>query len=223
VLSDVEITVRLLIALGFGALIGLERELHKKTAGLRTHMLVSLSTCLLMILSVESAEMLEGHGAVADPTRIAAGVITGIGFLGAGSIIRHGANVQGLTTAASIWTSAAVGLTTGVGMFIPAAMVVALALFTLYSVNRIDLAYKIQKRRSNLLITAHSSPGFLDRLEGVFSDMDVDAGPFQVSVAHRHGGMLVVDIQLRDLGGHERSHVADRILGLPSVESVEFY
>ncbi len=219
-LSDVEIAVRLLVALGFGALIGLERELHKKTAGLRTHMLVSLSTCLLMVLSIETGEEFE---AIADPTRIAAGVITGIGFLGAGSIIRHGANIQGLTTAASIWTAAAVGLTTGVAMYLPAAIVVALALFTLYTVNRVDSVLKIHERRSNLLVTAQSSPGFLNKLDATLSELDVEVGPFQVSVLHKRGGMLVVDFQLREMGGRKRSDVADRILGLPGVESVEFY
>ena len=218
--GDVDIALRLLLALGFGSLIGLERELHKKTAGLRTHMLVALSTCLLMILSVKSAKDL---GSGADPTRIAAGVITGIGFLGAGSIIRHGASVQGLTTAASIWTAASVGLTVGAGYFFSASVVVALTLFTLYTVERVDQRLNIRKRRSNLLVTARAGPGFINRLDGVFSDMGVDVGQFSVSLADHHAGQVTLDIQVREIGTHDRSEIADRLLELPGILSVEFY
>ena len=219
-LSDLDMALRLLIALGFGALIGLERELHKKTAGLRTHMLVSLSTCLLMILSVKSAKELGGN---ADPTRIAAGVITGIGFLGAGSIIRHGASVQGLTTAASIWTAASVGLTTGAGYYLAASIVVVLTLFTLYTVERVDTKLNIHKRRTNLLVIARAGPGFVNQLDGVFADMGVDVGQFSVSLADHRAGQITLDIQIREIGKHDRSEVVDRILQLPGVSSVEFY
>jgi len=219
-LGDVDVALKLLIALGFGALIGLERELHRKTAGLRTHMLVCLSTCLLMILSVKSAKDLGGN---ADPTRIAAGVITGIGFLGAGSIIRHGASVQGLTTAASIWTAASVGLTTGAGYYLAAAIVVALTLFTLYMVERVDARLEIHKRRTNMLVTAKSGPGMISRLDSAFSDLGVDVGQFSVSLADHHGGQVVLDIQVMEMGKHDRSEVVDRILQLPGVSSVEFY
>jgi len=219
-LSDQEVAFRLGVALLFGALIGLEREMHKKTAGLRTHMLVSLSTCLLMVLSIDGAER---FSQVSDPTRIAAGVITGIGFLGAGSIIRHGASVQGLTTAACIWTAAAVGLTTGAGMLLPAAMVVALTLFTLYVVERVDVAIDLKKHRSNMLVTASSSPGFINQMDGVFQDLGIDVGHFQIEVADRKSGSLVLDIQLKETGGQDRSKIAERILQLPGVTSVEFY
>jgi putative Mg2+ transporter-C (MgtC) family protein len=219
-LSDLDMALRLLIALGFGALIGLERELHKKTAGLRTHMLVSLSTCLLMILSVKSANELGGN---ADPTRIAAGVITGIGFLGAGSIIRHGASVQGLTTAASIWTAASVGLTTGAGYYVAASIVVVLTLFTLYAVERADAKLNIHKRRSNMLVTARAGPGFINQLDGVFADLGVDVGQFSVSLADHRAGLITLDIQIKEIGKHDRSEVVDRILQLPGVVSVEIY
>jgi putative Mg2+ transporter-C (MgtC) family protein len=219
-LTDQEVALRLCVALTFGALIGLEREMHKKTAGLRTHMLVSLSTCLLMVLSIDGAER---FSQASDPTRIAAGVITGIGFLGAGSIIRHGASVQGLTTAACIWTAAAVGLTTGAGMYLPAAMVVVLTLFTLYVVERVDVAINIKKHRSNLLVTARSTPGFINRMDGVFQEMGIEVGQFQVEVADHRAGSMVLDIQLKETKGQDRSEIAERILALPGVTSVEFY
>jgi putative Mg2+ transporter-C (MgtC) family protein len=105
--------LRLSLAAVFGAIIGYEREVIHKPAGLRTMMLVSLGSCLFTLASLEAA-----HGfAGADPSRIAAQVVTGIGFLGAGSILRAGTSVVGVTTAACIWLVAAVGLATGLGLY----------------------------------------------------------------------------------------------------------
>lgn len=105
--------LRLVLAAFYGAIIGYEREVIHKPAGLRTMMLVSLGSCLFTLASLEVAQ----KGQVADPGRIAAQVVTGIGFLGAGSIIRAGTSVVGITTAASIWLVAAVGLATGLGLY----------------------------------------------------------------------------------------------------------
>lgn len=106
-----ELTKRLLLAAFLGAVIGLERELRKKPAGLRTNALIALGTALFTVMSLELAA--EG----ADPSRIAAQIVTGVGFLGAGAIMRTNGNVHGLTTAATIWVNAAVGLAAGAGRY----------------------------------------------------------------------------------------------------------
>ncbi|MDZ7372379.1 MAG: MgtC/SapB family protein [candidate division KSB1 bacterium] len=105
--------LRLILAALFGAIIGYEREVIHKPAGLRTMMLVSLGSCLFTLASLEVARSAPG----ADPARIAAQVVTGVGFLGAGSILRAGTSVVGVTTAACIWLVAAVGLATGLGLY----------------------------------------------------------------------------------------------------------
>ncbi len=104
-----EMTMRLLISFFLGLLVGLERETHDRPAGLRTHALVCLGSCVFMLTSAAVA------GRNFDPGRIAAGVVAGIGFLGAGTIMRHGNWVTGLTTAASIWCAAAIGVAVGAG------------------------------------------------------------------------------------------------------------
>jgi len=129
-----EITVRLALALVFGALIGLERTYHGRPAGFRTHALVCLSTSLLMLVTVYETRwfpVLEQGRITLDPTRMAQGIMTGIGFLGAGTIMREGLTVRGLTTAASIWITAAIGILVGIGFYLPAVLATVLTLGTL--------------------------------------------------------------------------------------------
>lgn len=109
----------LLLSVVLGAIVGIEREITHKPAGLRTHMLVCLGSCLFTIVSI---------GFSVDPARIAAGIVAGIGFIGAGSIWSEKDKVQGITTAASLWATAAIGLTAGIGDY-PLATVVAIIVF----------------------------------------------------------------------------------------------
>lgn len=124
--------LRLLAALGAGAVIGYERSFHGRPAGLRTHVLVCLASAVLMLVTVYEYRwvVLSGDSRL-DPTRLAQGIMTGIGFLGAGVIVKEGLNVRGLTTAASIWITAAIGILAGVGMYIPLAFAVILTLTVL--------------------------------------------------------------------------------------------
>jgi len=129
-----EITLRLLIALVFGGMVGIERSFHGRPAGFRTHALVCLGSAVLMLVTVYEGQWFVPRGTsgvTIDPTRMAQGIMTGIGFLGAGVIMREGLSVRGLTTAASIWVTAAIGVLVGVGFYFPAALAVVLALGTL--------------------------------------------------------------------------------------------
>lgn len=116
--TQVEMTVRLIIAAVLGGCIGFERERLSWAAGLRTHMLVCVGSCLVMLVSAYGFADLRLQGAVIDPTRMGAQVVSGIGFLGAGAIILRGEVVKGLTTAASLWAVAAVGLAVGSGLYL---------------------------------------------------------------------------------------------------------
>ena len=109
---DAQMFLRLLIAVVLGALVGYERERAGKSAGVRTHGMVCLGAALFAVVSVY------GFGGVGDPARVAAQIVTGIGFLGAGAILHQSSGVQGLTTAASLWVTAALGLAVGVGMLV---------------------------------------------------------------------------------------------------------
>src|SRR5467141_1636237 len=124
---------RLLVALGAGAAIGFERSYHGRPAGFRTHALVCTASSLLMLVTVYEAHWMRAASALVqlDPTRMAQGIMTGIGFLGAGVIIKEGLSVRGLTTAASIWITAAIGILAGIGFYFPAALATVLTLGTL--------------------------------------------------------------------------------------------
>ena len=125
--TELEIVLRLLLATALGAGIGYQRERANKPAGLRTHVLISLGSALFTVVSIF------GFGGGVDPARVAAGVVTGIGFIGAGVIFRgmRGDHVMGLTTAASIWATASIGLAAGVGMYLIATVVAAITVLVL--------------------------------------------------------------------------------------------
>jgi putative Mg2+ transporter-C (MgtC) family protein len=143
--DDYEMMVRLLAALGAGALIGYERSFHGRPAGLRTHVLVCLASALLMLVTVYEDHWVRTTGdARLDPTRMAQGIMTGIGFLGAGVIVKEGLNVRGLTTAASIWITAGIGVLAGVGLYLPMAFSVLLTLLVLSVFRWIEMRVPTQ-------------------------------------------------------------------------------
>jgi putative Mg2+ transporter-C (MgtC) family protein len=142
-----EALLRLALAAVLGGLIGVERELREREAGLRTHLLVALGSALFTIVGAYGFDAFLNTGASvvrADPTRVAAQIVTGIGFLGAGAIIRQGLSVRGLTTAATLWVVAAVGLACGAGYYSVAVMTTALVLIALYPLR--IMAYKAISR-----------------------------------------------------------------------------
>lgn len=144
-LSVEEIAVRLALAMLIGAIIGIEREFSHRPAGLRTHMLVALGACAVMITSQMLFCQYRPYGATADPGRLSAQVIAGVGFLGAGTILREGVIVKGLTTAASIWTVACLGIAVGAGYYPIAFISLAFILITLTFVEW--LQHKIFRNR----------------------------------------------------------------------------
>lgn len=141
------VLLRLAVAAGLGGAIGFERELRERQAGLRTHLVVSVGSALFTIVSAYGfREFLVSGGSVvrADPTRIAAQIVSGIGFLGAGAIIRQGLSVRGLTTAATLWLVAAIGMASGAGYYDGALIATLGALITLGPMRTV--AYKVIRR-----------------------------------------------------------------------------
>ena len=146
-LPDVEIALRLFVATLLSGIIGLERERGERAAGLRTHALVGVGSCLVMIVSAFGFQDWHYSPGALDPSRIAAQVVSGIGFLGAGVIIfqRDGGVVRGLTTAASVWVVAAIGLAVGGGMYVTAAIATAITLLILAGLK--PLERRVVRRR----------------------------------------------------------------------------
>lgn len=144
-LPDLELARRLLLAAALGGLIGIEREMRQKNAGLRTNMLIALGAALFTVMSIELSD-----AAGADPTRVASQIVTGVGFLGAGAIMRRDGGVQGLTTAATIWVNAAVGVAAGGGEYHLAVIGTAVTLVVLLLLWPLEkmIDQRIGKRRS---------------------------------------------------------------------------
>lgn len=134
-ITEVEVVVRLVVAAITGGLIGLERELNNRPAGLRTHVLVTVGAALIMLVSKYGFSDLNIQS---DPARLAAQVVSGIGFLGAGTIIMQGNIVHGLTTAASLWTTACIGLAIGAGYYVGSVASVIIVMFTLIILRMIE-------------------------------------------------------------------------------------
>jgi putative Mg2+ transporter-C (MgtC) family protein len=163
-MSEIDIVIRLGIATLLGGLIGLERELHNQPAGLRTHIIVALGSALVMIVSIEMYRISNG---VSDPSRIAAQVVTGIGFLGAGAILKFGTDVKGLTTAACLWTSSAIGLSAGAGLWFPAALVTVVVVVTLWILDKLEKKVIVGQSYKRFVVTAKDAPGVIGKIERV--------------------------------------------------------
>lgn len=157
-LSIFDFSLRLVVSFILGGLIGIERERLGRPAGFRTHILVSIGSTLIMMISAYA--FYPTHGLDFDPGRIAASVVSGIGFLGAGTIMREGVNVQGLTTAASLWTVSGIGLAVGAGMYYPAILTAILVVITLLALDYVEVG--LRKKVSRVLkIRTIDTPGQL--------------------------------------------------------------
>jgi len=157
---DWNLILRLLIAAVLGSVIGMEREKKAWAPGLRTHMLVSVGACLFMIVSAFGfADILGTKNVILDPSRIAAQVVSGIGFLGAGSILLRGEVVRGLTTAASLWSVAAIGLAVGGGLYAEAVAATLVIIIILAGIK--PLEERFQQRHINHELQVEAAPGAL--------------------------------------------------------------
>ncbi|MCJ2047879.1 MgtC/SapB family protein [Methylobacterium sp. J-078] len=154
-LSNLDMIGRLLAAALLGSVIGFERERLVWAAGMRTHMLVCVGSCLLMIVSAFGfADILGRPNVTLDPSRVAAQVVSGIGFLGAGTILLRGEVVKGLTTAASLWAVAAIGLAAGGGLYVPAIATTVIVLAILAGMKPIEERYRARRQRHDLRVVA---------------------------------------------------------------------
>ena len=160
---------RLVLAALFGTIIGLDRESREKEAGFRTHFLVSLGSALMMIVSQYGfSEILTHDGVSLDPSRIAAQVVSGIGFIGAGTIIFNHQIVRGLTTAASLWATAGIGLTAGAGM---SWLALAATILTLVALEGLSLVFRsLGSRRMVVVFSASDRTGVADTLDRIRTD-----------------------------------------------------
>ncbi len=201
-MSIYEIIFKLALACILGGLIGLERESLNRPAGLRTYTLVCVGSTLAMIVSLD-IYLQYFQTANADPGRIAAQVVSGIGFLGAGTIMREGPTVRGLTTAAGLWVVACIGLAIGAGLYLPAIATTALILFVLIYFIRIEHKFSGMRQYKGIIMTIVDHPGQIGVVGSILGKMNV----------------LIKDIQMNRVGNEEELEL-ELLLELPAGLSI---
>lgn len=171
-MSEYEIIIKLVLAALLGGFIGLERESLSRPAGLRTYTLVCVGSALAMVVSLDM--YYQYYQTVnADPGRIAAQVVSGIGFLGAGTIMREGATVRGLTTAAGLWVVACIGLAVGAGLYLPAIVTTVVILFVLIYFVRFEQYFTGMREFKGVVMIVKDRPGQIGVLGSILGEMGV--------------------------------------------------
>ncbi len=199
----IDLVTKLLVATFLSGLIGLEREFHGRAAGLRTHILVCLGATIIMASSqtIQTHFALQGSDSVfrIDPWRLAAGIVTGIGFLGGGTILKSNDLIRGLTTAACVWFIAAIGIVVGLGLYIPAAMGTIVAFFVLIGLD--PIGHKIPSVKYSQ-ITIVSEVGPAEKIEAqcheIFKKHPITVQNTSISVDMKtHKKTLILNIRSR--------------------------
>lgn len=211
-----EVLARLALAAGLGGVIGLERELRDRFAGLRTHLLVSVGAALFTLVSAYAWTDFSFTGNVTfDPTRIAAQIVTGIGFLGAGAIIRQGATVHGLTTAATLWAAAAIGMASAAGFYTGAILATAVTFIIVWPLRVFEhrYLYRIRAGVAHIVVQLKSGASVVPVLSYLASEKVGLAG-VEIHEEDRHR-MISADVELeRD------SRIVEVVDGLLGIEGV---
>lgn len=217
-MSDYEIIFKLALAGILGGLIGLERESLNRPAGLRTYTLVSVGSALAMIVSLDM--YFQYYQTVnADPGRIAAQVVSGIGFLGAGTIMREGATVRGLTTAAGLWVVACIGLAVGAGLYLPAVVTTVLILFILIYFIRFEERFTGMREYKGLVMLVEDRPGQVGIIGSILGDLGVLIKNIQLT--RLEGDDLEIELLLHLPPHVGISDVVDELSGVKGLRNIE--
>jgi putative Mg2+ transporter-C (MgtC) family protein len=217
-LGNVELIARLVLAAALGSVIGFERERLSWAAGLRTHMLVCVGSALLMIVSAFGfADVLGRDHVVLDPSRIAAQVVSGIGFLGAGSILLRGEIVRGLTTAASLWSVAAIGLAVGGGLYTASIAATVIILIILAGIKPLERRFISVKQRRQLTLLVDRGTLNFHALHEALGPGSVRVKQFVVQQSDDSADLDEVQISLSRVSSNEYEAICTRLRALETV------
>lgn len=218
---EADLAARLILAAILGAVIGLERELHAHPAGTRTHLLVSLGAAMFTVVSIYGFIDVLGPGEAGpvDPTRVAAQIVSGIGFLGAGAIIKYGTSIRGLTTAGSLWATAAIGMAAGTGQLAVAAAGTAVVLFSLWPLNWLVARFQIKSDETvRIRLRLHGLEP-LWRVTTEFTRLQVEIA--EVRSERTANDRYEVELDVRPQPGTLPDGLMRHIAAIPDVELVE--
>lgn len=215
--SEWELLLRLTLSCVLGGVIGYERQSRRKSAGLRTNILVCLGSCLIMVLSQEIYQHVEGL-TNADPARLAAQVVSGIGFLGAGTIMKEGLTVKGLTTAACLWVVAGVGLAVGAGFYSGALFTSALVFGTLGTLSRLDDWVSHEKNMS-ISIQTIDAPGQMVKINNCLESLKLKIKGVQIK--SDTDTTLFIDLLVFNGDAAKSAEIADALQKIKGIKSVD--
>jgi putative Mg2+ transporter-C (MgtC) family protein len=213
---QVDVAIRLIISAVLGGVIGLEREIHGHPAGMRTHLLVSLGSGLFTVLSIFGFPAAEG--APLDPSRVAAQIVSGIGFLGAGAIIKDGFTVRGLTTAASLWATAAVGMAAGAALHVIAVVATVIIVFSLWPLNLVAERIHGLARESSTLHVELGKRGAIAEVARVLTERGIEIQKLDSEPADDG---TIARLQVRRRGGSDLDAALDEIRRLDDVRVID--
>lgn len=217
-ITYLEMIKRLLLAILLSGLIGLERESINKPAGFRTHILVCIGATIVMIVSIKMYQVNQ-YNAELDPTRLGAQVISGIGFLGAGTIIREGTSVKGLTTAASLWTIGCIGLAVGAGFYMISILATFFILVTLLFFSKLENYYTSKKNLQYITITAVNQPGQLGRIGDLLGSMNIMIKNIEVNQSSDE--KIMFDFTLKSPSSVDQEELIRNMLKVEGILSVK--
>lgn len=206
------ISLRLVISLIFGGMVGFERETSGRPAGLRTHLLVCVGATLITIVSIT------GFPFTADPARVAAQIVSGVGFLGAGTIMKEGVSVKGLTTAASLWVVAGIGMAVGTGNYLAATLATAFVIIALSFVRRLSINVLHGANQKKFTFVAKNHPGLLGVLGMILGEYNIDIESVQIKVGD---GLITVEFDVHLPNAVDLNEVLERLREVRSVVSIE--
>lgn len=219
-LNDWLILLRLVFAAILSGVIGFEREFHGRAAGFRTHILLCIGSTLIMLTSMHIFDLYSAKVAI-DPARIAAGVITGIGFLGAGTIMHSKSAVRGLTTAASLWVVAGIGLAVGCGLYYGAVLTTILTMITLMLFSRLEHVMIRRDWYKTIIIESKEGVDQLKSIREIIADCKSEITDFEVDRA-KDGNNMLLRIGLKLYKIRAADQILDDLSHLDGVKHVKW-
>lgn len=216
--TEAHIIFRILLAVCFGALIGLEREHAHRPAGLRTHILVCVGACLVMLTSEFVYKQYHQFSPNMDVTRLGAQVISGIGFLGAGTIIRNGSSVKGLTTAASIWVVACIGLATGIGYYFGATVATIIIFLCLAYIKNFFTFYDNKKVSLSITLAEDSVSNVVTNIEKKFFENSIKLEHMSIKQKNEKDSEIFFNLSMND--SVNPTSIFNEIYALPGIVSI---
>lgn len=209
----------ILVAAGLGSVVGLEREIHGQPAGLRTHMILAVGASLAAVLSISYSQFLSNPNLPSDPGRIVAQVVSGVGFLGAGAILKMGVSVKGLTTASSLWTTAIIGIAAGSGYHSLALASTCVVVLILTIINKVEQNFLPSYRTHKLTVKLKDRPGIVSDVKNVLHENKVKLVSINASMPNKKN--LVLGMIIRKPGELGMDKVINLMNTIGEAESME--